>query len=49
MKSPTKGQSLTVSFIITMRNLHIINFDKITLSYTPYYGVELGKLWVEWL
>ena len=49
MKLPTKSQTLTVSMIITMRNLKIVQFDKITLSYTPYYGVELGKLWVEWL
>lgn len=49
MKLPTNGQTLTVSFIITMRNLYIINFDKITLYYTPYYGIETGKLSVEWL
>ena len=49
MKLPTKGQTITVSFIITMRNLHIIDFDKIALTYTPYYGIETGKLSVEWL
>lgn len=49
MKLPTKGQTLTVSFIITMRNLHIIDFDNITLAYVPYDGIECGKLSVEWL
>lgn len=38
-----------VNLLQTMKRLKIIDFDKILLTYTPFYGRDMGEMSVEWL